>query len=142
MSAQANQGRLGLTPFVPKRPEIMQIGRMSVPLYPQMDATMSDPEKAMAYQQSKTALASANLDQCAHILPLARHLDLMLTAESSLAYWECKFIRNWFNFQYLTIISWYNTKGNPINNTTVAGNPSVLLLVQNGAQNQCCSAGV
>ncbi len=120
----------------------MQIGKTSVPLYPKIDATMSDPEKAMAYQQNKTALASADLDQQARILALAKRLDHMLTAESSLADWERKLTKNWFNFQNLTIISWQGTKGNPINNTTVAGDPAVLLPVQDGAQHQCRSSGV
>jgi hypothetical protein len=142
MSAQANGGRLSVTPFVPKQPEIVQFGKTTVLLYPKVDATMSDLEKAMAYQQNKMALASANLDQQAHILALAKRLNLMLTAESSLADWKRKLTKNWLNFQNLTIISWHDTKGNPINNTTVAGNPAVLLPVQNGAQNQCCSAGV
>jgi hypothetical protein len=52
---------------------------------------MADPEKAMAFQQNKTALASADLDQKKRILALADRLDLMLlTAESSLADWERK----------------------------------------------------
>jgi hypothetical protein len=123
MSAQNNRGRLGVTPFVPKQPEIVQIGKMSIPLYPKVVATMSDPQKAMAYQQNKMALASANLDQRARILALAKRLNLMLTAESSLADWEQKLMKSWFNFQNLIIISWHDTKGNPINNTTVTGNP-------------------
>jgi hypothetical protein len=48
---------------------------------------MSDPKKALAYQQNKMALASADLDQRARILALTKRLDLMLTAESSLADW-------------------------------------------------------
>ena len=39
----------------------------------------------MAFQQNKTALTSADLDQKERILALADRLDLMLTAESSLA---------------------------------------------------------
>ena len=39
---------------------------------------MSVPEKAMAYQHNKTALVSTNLDQYAHILVLAKQLDLIL----------------------------------------------------------------
>jgi hypothetical protein len=142
MSAQVNQGRISVTPFVPKRPEIVQIGKTSVPLYPKVDATMSDPEKTMACQQNKAAIASADLDQRARILALAKPLNLMLTAESSLADWERKLTRNWFNFQNLTITSWHDTKGDPINNTTVVGDPAALLLVQNGAKHQCQSAGV
>jgi hypothetical protein len=66
---------------------------------------MTDPEKALAYQHNKTALASADLDQRARILTLAERLDLMLMAESGLADWERKLSRNWANFQYLTIPS-------------------------------------
>jgi hypothetical protein len=46
---------------------------------------MSDPKKAMVYQQNKTAFASADLEQRARILALAKCLDLMLMTESSLA---------------------------------------------------------
>ncbi len=86
---------------------------------------MSDPEKALGYQQNHAALAGANLDQWAHNLALAERLDLMLTAESSLADWERKLSRNWYNFANLTIISWHNACGGIINNTTVADDPSV-----------------
>jgi hypothetical protein len=75
-----------------------------MPLYLKVNATMSDPEKTMAYQQNKTALASADLDQRAHILALAKHLNLMLTAESRLANWEQKLTKNCVNFKYLSLI--------------------------------------
>jgi hypothetical protein len=71
----------GSTRFTPQKPEIVSIGKTSVLLYPKVDASMLDPEKAMAFQQNKTALASAELDQKAHILALADRLDLMLTAK-------------------------------------------------------------
>jgi hypothetical protein len=74
--------------FVLRKPEIVLIGKTSVLLYPKADPTMSDPEKALAYQQNCTALATADLDQRACILPLTEWLDLMLTAKSSLADWE------------------------------------------------------
>jgi hypothetical protein len=66
---------------------------------------MSDPEKALVYQQNCAVLAGADLDQRACILALAERLNLMLTAESSLADWERKLSKNWFNFANLTIIS-------------------------------------
>jgi hypothetical protein len=77
---------------------------------------MSDPEKAMAFQQNKTALASAELDQKARILAMADRLELMLTAESSLADWERKLRRNWANFANLTI--YLGTAGTEILSTT------------------------
>ncbi len=63
---------------------------------------MSDPEKALAFQHNRTALASADLDQHVRILTLADRLNLMLTAEAGLADWERKLSRNWSNFRYLT----------------------------------------
>ena len=65
---------------------------------------MTDPEKALAYQHNKTALASADLDQRARILALAERLDLMLMAESRLTDWERTLSRNWASFQFLTIL--------------------------------------
>jgi hypothetical protein len=121
------------SPFVPLKPEIVTIGRTSVSLYPKVDSSMTDPEKALAYQHNKTALASADLDQRARILTLAERLDLMLMAESGLADWECKLSRNWANFQYLTILSWHDAKGAAISNMTVAGDLSTLLTFQDGA---------
>jgi hypothetical protein len=51
--------RAGSTRFTPQKPETITIGKTSVSLYPKVYASMSDPEKAMAFQQNKTALASA-----------------------------------------------------------------------------------
>jgi hypothetical protein len=66
----------------------------------------------------------------------------MHTAESSLADWERRLTKNWFNFAYLTIISWHNARGGLINNTTVANNPLVLLPAQNGVAASCRAEGV
>jgi hypothetical protein len=109
--------------FVPRKAETVVIGKTSVSLYPKVDPTMSNLEKALAYQQNCAVLAGADLDQRACILTLAERLDLMLTAESSLADWERKLSKNWFNFANLTIISWHNARNGIIINTTVADNP-------------------
>jgi hypothetical protein len=74
--------------FLPHKAEIVLIGKTSVLLYPTVDPTMSGPEKALAYQQHCTALATANINHCACILIIAERLNLMLTAKSSLADWE------------------------------------------------------
>ena len=120
------------TRFAPQKPEIVSIGKTSVSLYPKVDVSMADPEKAMAFQQNKTALASADLDQKARILALADRLDLMLTAESSLADWERKLRCNWANFANLSILSWHGANGNILTNTATAADASILLPVQKG----------
>ena len=73
------------TPFLPQKPEIVSIGRTSVSLYRKVDETMSDPEKALAFQHNRTALAGTDLNQRAIILTLANRMNLMLTAEAGLA---------------------------------------------------------
>ena len=81
----------------------------------------------MAFQQNKTALASAEFDQKVCILAQADRLDLMLTAESSLIDWERKLHRNWANFANLSILSWHSRNGNLLNNTVTAADASILL---------------
>ena len=129
-------------PFIPQKPEIVSIGRTSVSLYRKVDETMSDPEKALAFQHNRTALAGADLDQRARILTLADRLNLMLTAEAGLADWERKLSKNWSNFQYLKILSWHDERGARINNSTTPGDSSILLPVQDGNIADCRSPGV
>ena len=130
------------TRFAPRPQEIVHIGKTSVLLYPKVNASMSDPEKGMAFQQNKTALASADLDQRERILALANRLDLMLTAEAALADWGRKLNCNWANFNNLTILSWHGANGNIISNTATVADPAILLPVQSGPANQCRASGV
>jgi hypothetical protein len=130
------------TLFAPRKPKIVSFGKTSVSLNPKVDASMSDPEKVMAFQQNKMALALADLNQKARILALADRLDLMLTAESSLADWECKLCRNWANFVNLSILSWHGANGGVITTTYTAVDAYILLPVQDGATNACRTSGV
>ena len=134
--------RSSKTPFTLKKQEIVSIGRTSVSLYPKVEGSWSDAEKSMAFQQIKAALAQADLDQRARILALADRLDLMTTAESILADWERRLNRHWADFTFLTILSWHNTAGAPIDDTTTAADASILKPVQDGAVADCRSAGV
>jgi hypothetical protein len=140
MSSPAIQAIHALkSPFAPCKPEIVSIGQTSVSLYPKFDSTMTNAEKAMAFQHNKTTLLSANVNQRARILTLADRIDLMLTAESSLANWECKLSCHWADFVCLSILSWHNTAGNLINDTTMAADASILKPVQDGAAADCRS---
>jgi hypothetical protein len=134
--------RASKSPFVPRKPEIVSIGRTPVLLYPKVDSSMTNPKKAMAYQHNKTALVSADLDQQACSLTLADRLDLMLTAESSLTGWDHKLSQNWASFQYLKLLSWHDAKGAAIAGTTAVGDSSVLLAVQDGNLADCCVDGI
>jgi hypothetical protein len=103
---------------------------------------MTYAEKALTFQNNKTTLASTNLDQHVHLLTLANCLNLMLMAKLGLAEWERKLLRNWTNFQHLTILSWHDAKGDFIMDIMSATNPSILKPVKNGKKNKCRSAGI
>jgi hypothetical protein len=103
---------------------------------------MTNAEKAMVFQHNKTALSSADVNQCVRILPLADWIDLMLNPKSSLANWERKLSCHWADFVCLSIHSWHNLAGNPINDMTTAADASILKPVQDGAAADCRSAGV
>ncbi len=79
---------------MPHKLKIVSIGHTLVSLHPKVDMSMTNVEKAIAFQHKKTALASTNLDQHGHILTLANRLNLMLTDKSSLADWEHKLSYN------------------------------------------------
>jgi hypothetical protein len=130
------------TPFTLKKQEIVSIGRTSVSLYPKIDGSWPDAEKAMVYQQIKAALATADLDQHVQIRTLADRIDLMTTAESILADWERRLNCHWADFSHLSILSWHNAMGTPINDTVTDADASVLKPVQNSTAADCCSAGV
>jgi hypothetical protein len=135
-SPTINAIRATKSPFVPCQPEIVWIGRTLVSLYPKIDSSITDAEKALAFQHNKTALSSANLDQRAHFLTLADCINLMLAAELGLADWERKLFRNWVNFQHLAILSWHDAKGDFIMDTTSATNPSILKPVKDGKKDK------
>jgi len=69
-------------------------------------------------------------------------MNLMLTAEAGLADWERKLSKNWSNLAYLKILSWHDEKGMRINNTTIPGDSSILLPVQDGNIADCRSPGM
>ena len=90
-----------IRPFKPQRltllhasPTLFLLARHQFRFTQKVDPLMSDPKKAI-------------LDQRAHILTLTEKLDLMPAAKSSLANWDCKLAKNWFEFGTLTIFSWY-----------------------------------
>jgi hypothetical protein len=118
------------------------IGHTLVSLYLKIDWSITDAEKALAFQHNKTALALANLDQRVHLHTLADRLNLMLMAKSGLTTWERKLLRNWANFQHLMILSWHDAKGDFIMNTTSDTNPSVFKPVKDGKKDECRSASI
>ena len=51
--------------------------------------------------------------------------------------WLWYFYDRWSDFSVLQILSFHNTRGDEVNDTTTAADPSILLPVINGALNTC-----
>ena len=68
---------------------------------------------------------------------LGRSLNCSAVAKGLMFNWTNHFDSTWFNFAYLSILSFHGSDGREINNTTIVGNPTILLPVQNGAVAGC-----
>jgi hypothetical protein len=64
------------------------------------------------------------------------------TINSIYSDWKHHFNKHWHNFSNLTVLFFHNSAGNQINNTTLPGNPQVLLPIQDGNLAHCCSQDV
>ncbi len=56
--------------------------------------------------------------------------------------WRSNFDEAWFDFRNLAIILFHDSAGAQINNTTVAGNPAIVLPVQDGAIALSCQQDI
>jgi hypothetical protein len=68
---------------------------------------------------------------------LGHQLNLSATVEGVINDWLRYFYDRWCNFQALQILSFHNTRGDKVNDTTTAADPLILLPVINGALNTC-----
>jgi hypothetical protein len=66
-----------------------------------------------------------------------RALNATLTVEGIVSDWKRFFADHWYNFHHLTIMSFHNSDGTVMNNTTTAADAQILLPVQNGIVAAC-----
>jgi hypothetical protein len=105
---------------------------MTAKVYPKIFPTMAVFEHAHVFQVNKTALT--NLQANLHLVfdAFGRQLDATSTVDGIYSDWKRHFNKHWHDFNNLTILSFHNSAGNQINNTTLPGNPQVLLPIQDG----------
>ena len=123
--------------FIPRALESVQIDKMTIKLYPVVDSTMKPPERAHAFQINKTALAAPGIDHRTMLDTLGAQLNLSAVVDGVLGEWTRHFQRAWCNFAHLTILSFHNDAGSPVNDTTTAADSAVLLPVIDGPVNHC-----
>ena len=124
-------------PFIPRALVPVHVGRSTVNLYPIIDTSMATHERAHTYHINKTALLSQNIDLRVQLDALGHQLNLSATVEGVINDWLRYFYDRWCDFSVLQILSFHNTKGDEVIDTTDATDPSILLPVIDGVYAAC-----
>ncbi len=86
---------------------------------------------------AKSMLEALSVDTRFILKAMGSQLNCSTILDGMMHDWCGLFDSVWFDFKNLTIILFHDLAGAGINNTTGAGNPALLLPVQNGAVNLC-----
>ena len=120
----------------------VKVGGQSVNLYPLLDASMLAADRAHGFHVCKSNLTAAPLSPRQILNAMGQQTGQSAVVEGAVTGLLRHFQDHWTNYRNLTIISWHDSTGTIINNTTVAGNPSFLLPIQNGALANCRQSDV
>jgi hypothetical protein len=99
-------------------------------------------EHAHAFQVVKNALKPLPIDTCIILNVIGTQLNCSAIVDGLIYNWCSTFDKAWFNFRNLAIILLHDSASAKIINTTIAGNPAVLLPVQDSAVALCCRQDV
>jgi hypothetical protein len=128
--------------FVPQKPVTIQVGHLSASVYPKINSNMPIFEHAQNFQLVKNALKPLPINTCVILNAIGMQLNCSAIVDGLIYDWHTTFDKVWFDFRNLAIISFHDSTGAKINNTTVADNPAVLLPIQDGAVALCCRQDV
>ena len=98
----------------------VKVGGISINLYPPLDASMSAAERAHGFHVCKSNLTAAPLPPRQILNAMGQQTGQSAVVEGAVAGLLHHFQDHWTNFRNLTIISWHDSTGTIINNTTVA----------------------
>ena len=135
----SNAASVAAMSFEPKKAVPVQVGKISLMLYPQIDASMPIWERAHAFHLNRSACAASNADQNTQLEALGSQLNLESIVDGSRADFQNHFSSNWMNMQHLRILSFHNIGGVIIPPATccTAGDPVVLKPVVDGNLADC-----
>ena len=128
--------------FTPRTLVAVCVSSYTVNLYPVVDETMEVHERAHAYHVNKAAFAAQTIPTRLQLDALGNHLNLAMAMDGILQEWTRYFHDHWADFRHLKILSFHDTKGDMISNTTSMTDPVRLLPVQDGNAANCCKQGV
>ena len=89
-------------------------------------------ELAHVYQVIKSALEALLVDMCLILKAIGTQLNYSAIVDGAMYYFKSLFDKAWYDFRNLTIQSFHGSDGRIIRNTTVAGDPSILLPIVDG----------
>jgi hypothetical protein len=128
---------LGVVGFIPQQLVSVLVRRYQLNLYPKLTPGASVVERVHAFQICKSTLASLNINIRIIFNALGWQLDCMATINGLVYYSTQVYKEGWYDPANLQILSFHDSTGTRINNTTIAGNPTILLPVINGPLAAC-----
>jgi len=123
--------------FIPRDLVTVMVGRHSTTCYPKVEAKMPVHERAFAYQVAKSALESLPVDFRLIIEAMATQVNCNATADGLMYDWKSVLDEGWYNPVLLQILSFHNSAGSEILDTTTNAGASVLLPVVDGVLANC-----
>ncbi len=120
----------------------VHVGRTTIKLYPKIGPTMLNWERVHAYQINKPALTNLPTKLKLIIDVFGAQLNVSSTTEGIISDFKRHFNDHLMCFQNLTILSFHDSAGTIINDTTSPADPQVQLPVQDGNLADCRSQGV
>jgi hypothetical protein len=115
--------------FIPRELVTVMVGHHSTNCNPKVEATMLVHERAFTYQVAKSALESLPVDIRLIIEAMATQLNCNATADGLMYDWKSILDEGWYNPDLLQILSFHNSAGLEIVDTTTIAYASVLLPV-------------
>jgi hypothetical protein len=137
MATPFNPNAISEMGFTPLDLVNVTVERVSTKLYPKITLTMQIFARAHAWQINKTTLFNLPTDFKLVIDAFRAQLNATLTMEGIVSNWKRFFTDCWYNFHHLTIMSFHNSEGTVMNDTTTATNAQILLPMKNGVVAAC-----
>jgi hypothetical protein len=125
------------TPFAPHLLVQVRVQPTTIGLYLVVNPLMAPHKQVHAFHIDKNTLAAQNINTRLQLDALGMQLNLSMTVDSTINNWFRFFYDSWFDFLKLTILSFHNVKGNIVLDTTDAGDPAILLPIQDGILANC-----
>jgi hypothetical protein len=115
----------------------VKVAGVAVSLYPVLDDTTSSAERAHAFHVNKSNLTATHLTPRQLLNAMGQQTGQSAVVEGAIAGLLRHFQDHWTDFRNLTIVSWHDSTGAIIHNTTTAADSAILLPMVNGAIAQC-----